>query len=338
VAQQLAARQTRGIALAALAWSFLSAGVAQAARVACVGDSITLGEHNSAGNGYPEVLARRLVGQQVKNFGSSARTLIKAPAAGMPYWQAPEFAASKAFSPDVVIIMLGTNDSKTATWKGGKNSYEADARELVAVYRALASKPRVFFASSPPALVAKSTITDAVISGEMPPILKRVAAETGAGFIDVNGAFAPVPSKYFGKGDGKDIGDGIHPSDAGAALIAETVAQALLAPAAGDAGAVAEVGEQQPVDAAPSETAVVPPAAPESGGPPPAAPAPSAPVAVDAAAPQPDVPVMAPAKDEAAAGGFHCTYGSRAQGGAGAIVVALLLLVAAPLARLGRRR
>jgi lysophospholipase L1-like esterase len=319
----------------------LTPTAALAERVACVGDSITLGTGTSGGNSYPVVLGRLLgPGQEVKNFGSSARTMIMAPAAGMPYWRAPEFGASKAYLPDVVVIMLGTNDSKTATWKGGSNTYEADSRALVAAYQALSSKPRVFLASSPPALTARSTITDAVISGEMPPILRRVAAAAGTGFIDVNGAFHPEPSKYFGTGDGKDIGDGIHPSNAGAMLIAQTVAQALKAmPALDAAGDVAgDAGGGQPGDASadahfdvtgPIETPPPHPASPDTGTS--FDLAPHAPA--DGAAERAPAPAEAPANTAAVASGLHCGYGDVESGRSGVRTLLLATIILASIVR-----
>lgn len=58
-----------------------------------------------------------------------------------------EFRQSKEFAPDIVIIMLGTNDSKDAYWN--ETLYRTEAKELVRVYRDLASRPVVYFASSP---------------------------------------------------------------------------------------------------------------------------------------------------------------------------------------------
>jgi len=216
--------------------------VAAATRVACVGDSITFGAGASAGNSYPSVLGR-LLGAEfgVMNFGDSGSTAMKQPSTS--YWKTPAFTASTRSAPDVVIIMLGTNDSKTALWRMGNNAFAADYRALIAEYAALPSKPRIHVVLPPPALSPSFTIDGAVIEQEIVPLLRKIAAETGSGLIDVFGAFEPDPRQYFGRG-GTDIGDGVHPNDAGAKRIAETVFRALTM-------ATADAGMLAPADAGP---------------------------------------------------------------------------------------
>src|SRR4051812_50212794 len=89
----------------------LAAIRAQAAtKVACVGDSITRGVGSTMG-GYPAELGRMLgSGYMVGKFGNSGSTMMKTPTDS--YWVAPEFMQAQDFAPDVVVIMLGTNDAK----------------------------------------------------------------------------------------------------------------------------------------------------------------------------------------------------------------------------------
>lgn len=217
-----------------------------ATKVACVGDSITFGAGTTAGNDYPSALSRLLgAAWQVKNFGNSGRTMMKDNAES--YWLTQTFKDSKAFAPDVVVIMLGTNDSKTAYWNGGNNKYEADYKAMIAEYAALPSHPQIVLGLPPPAIADNFTINGKVIAQEVVPIVRKVASATGSRIADVHGAFSPDPKKYFGKGDGIDIGDGVHPNDAGAKLIAQTVAKVLTTSDA-DGGVL-------PSDAAPSPDA-----------------------------------------------------------------------------------
>jgi lysophospholipase L1-like esterase len=80
--------------------------------VACVGDSIT-----AQGNphGYPAQLGNMLGAQwNVENFGVSGTTLMTH--ANNPYQKYPMFQAALASKADVVVIMLGTNDTKASNW------------------------------------------------------------------------------------------------------------------------------------------------------------------------------------------------------------------------------
>ena len=99
---------------------------ALAAKIACVGDSITYGYglSNPSQQSYPAVL-QSLLGSQhtVGNFGTSGCTLLKA--GDKPYWNDANFSASDAFKPDVVVIMLGTNDAKPQNWSH-KADFSAD--------------------------------------------------------------------------------------------------------------------------------------------------------------------------------------------------------------------
>jgi lysophospholipase L1-like esterase len=230
-----------------------AAPVFAATKVACVGDSITAGAGTTGGNAYPAVLGRMLgAAYEVGNFGDSGSTAMKLPQS-TSYWITPAFGNSKTFAPQVVVVMLGTNDSKTNIWKAGNNAFEADYRALLAVYAGLPGKPRIYVNLPPPALTANFSIDGKVIASEIIPLLRRI--DTGATVIDVNGAFNPDPRKYFGAGDGTDIGDGIHPNNAGAMAIARAVAQKLtqLAP---DAGADARGSEDAGRADAASDAAV----------------------------------------------------------------------------------
>src|SRR5438270_834071 len=79
-------------------------------KVACVGDSITQGSGLQE-NTYPLQLQRMLGSNyEVRNFGVGGATLLEQ--GDKPYIQQKLYQDSLAFQPDVVVIMLGTNDSK----------------------------------------------------------------------------------------------------------------------------------------------------------------------------------------------------------------------------------
>ena len=87
-----------------------------AVRVACVGDSITYGAkiEDKFLNSYPAQLQQLLGGRYlVENFGASGHTLQKD--ANFSYWNHPNFKKSSDFQPDVIFLMLGTNDTVSYT-------------------------------------------------------------------------------------------------------------------------------------------------------------------------------------------------------------------------------
>ena len=196
-------------------------------RVACVGDSVTygFGIPHFGRNSYPAVLQDLLGdGYCVNNYGYSGRTASLM--GDRPYRLETLCTKSRAFEPDIVVILLGANDSKTFNWDtevAGMRLYpaqfESDLRDLISVYRELPSGPRVYVATPLPACADGSgkvryEIQPEVIRDEIVPIVTRAAEETGAELIDLYTAF---------DGRAELFSDGLHPTAEGAALLARTV-------------------------------------------------------------------------------------------------------------------
>lgn len=205
------------LALAALAP--LRAAEGKPLRVACVGDSITFGAgvEQRDQNHYPKVLGG-LLGEKydVKNFGRSGATLLKQ--GDLPYWKTKEFEGATAFQPDIVVIKLGTNDSKPQNWKH-KDQFADDARALVAHFQALPGKPKVFVSLPVPVYQDKWGINEPVVKGEVIPTLQQVAKDMKLPTIDLYAALSGKEAMF---------PDKIHPNAAGAKVLAETVAKALV--------------------------------------------------------------------------------------------------------------
>ena len=103
-------------------------------RVACLGDSITFGAgvNPREEQSYPAQLSRRLgAGFAVRNFGAGSATLLAA--GDKPYRKQSQFQAALAFAPDIVLVMLGANDTCGAPRGNWEKSaaFVADARELL---------------------------------------------------------------------------------------------------------------------------------------------------------------------------------------------------------------
>ena len=188
-------------------------------RVACVGDSITFGfalEKREA-NSYPAVLGK-LLGEkfQVRNFGVSASTLLKK--GDWSYWKVAAFERVSEFAPHAVVLMLGTNDSKSHNWKF-KAEFADDLRAMVDHLGALPSKPRIWLCLPVPAYGTRWGISEEIVHGEIIPLIKQVAAERKLPLIDMYTALSKRPALF---------PDTIHPNADGTALMAKTVSEALI--------------------------------------------------------------------------------------------------------------
>ncbi|OQW96503.1 MAG: hypothetical protein BWK77_04460 [Verrucomicrobia bacterium A1] len=195
-----------------------SPGAAEPTRVACVGDSITYGSglERRDRESYPAVLARLLgAAFEVRNFGVSGATLLRR--GDLPYGDLPEFGAATAFDPHIVILMLGTNDTKGQNWRH-RAEFAGDLAALIDHFAALPSRPRVWVCLPPPLFGLLRAHGNSVLDGGVIPLTARIAREKDVPVIDVNAALA-------GRGD--CFPDGVHPDAAGSAAIAEAVFRAV---------------------------------------------------------------------------------------------------------------
>jgi len=184
--------------------------------VACVGDSITAGyAASSSSKSYPSVL-QGLFGAsvQVRNFGHSGATLLSV--GDLPYINQTEYTAATNFvagagangSTVDVIIMLGTNDSKSYNWSPQAGSTRAqqfmtDLAAMVDHFTNTVPRPVVYLAL-PPAIYTNSFgIVESVTANEIGPIIRQVAMQKGMPIIDVHTPTTGHPD-YFS--------DGVHPT------------------------------------------------------------------------------------------------------------------------------
>ncbi|MEN8772080.1 MAG: GDSL-type esterase/lipase family protein [Akkermansiaceae bacterium] len=187
--------------------------------LACVGDSITQGVGAKRGQSWP-AQAQKTLGKewQVKNFGLSGTTLMNS--GNKPYQKSKQFKNALASSPDIVVIMLGTNDTKPVNWKNSKKDYEADYRDLVSDFQELNSKLKIYLCLPP--YIAKDGrwgINNNDTKAQI-PIIRKIAKDLELKIIDVYSAL-----------EGKDdlIPDTVHPNTRGATLIAKAVTDAITA-------------------------------------------------------------------------------------------------------------
>ncbi|MCD8165749.1 MAG: GDSL-type esterase/lipase family protein [Bacteroides sp.] len=187
-------------------------------KVACVGNSITFGAgiKNRARDSYPAVLGQ-LLGEkyEVRNFGVSGRTLLNK--GDRPYMKEECFQEALQFDPDIVIIKLGTNDTKPQNWVH-QADFKRDMITLIDAFRDLSSNPEVWLCYPATAYSAEWGINDSIIVAGVIPIIAEVASEKGLRIIDLHSATAGMEENF---------PDKIHPNEAGAKIMARTVYKAL---------------------------------------------------------------------------------------------------------------
>ncbi|CDN32889.1 Sialic acid-specific 9-O-acetylesterase [Mucinivorans hirudinis] len=194
--------------------------LAQPIKVACVGNSITFGAGvaNREKNSYPMQLGYALgEGYEVKNFGVNSATLMTA--GNFPYVKTNQYKESLAYNPDIVIIKLGTNDSKTINRELLKENYKKDYQALIDTYRALPSKPRIILMNPVVCYLTEGQFEGAnpVYENQIIPDIETLAYENGLEVIDLYHLFSNEWREHL-------MPDKLHPSSLGASMMAERIA------------------------------------------------------------------------------------------------------------------
>jgi lysophospholipase L1-like esterase len=202
------------------------AGWAGAAiNISCVGDSITagVGVNNPTLDSYPARL-QKLLGTNylVSNWGLSGATLLEQ--GDTPYWHSVPWLSShgrsSATAPHIVIIMLGSNDSKPQNWVYGTN-FVSNYQDLIASYATnmFLPNPRILICTPPPAFNNGININPGIVATNISPLIRQLGTNLGLQVIDMQNLLA---------GHSEWFPDGIHPNVKGTAVMAAIVYTALL--------------------------------------------------------------------------------------------------------------
>jgi len=185
-------------------------------KVACIGDSITWGFTllNPWRQSYPAQLGRLLGdGYEVRNFGyndASARF-----DADTPYVLKGVYRKSIEWNPDIVLLMLGTNDTKKRNWD--PEVFRRDYRKLVESYQSLPSNPRVVLIAPIRIFLVKGIplmglYPDTMENGVRPAI-REIGEEMGLQVVDLVDVFQ----------DKSFCLDGVHPQREGTRMVADKI-------------------------------------------------------------------------------------------------------------------
>ena len=187
-------------------------------KLACVGDSITWGFTivNRGKYSYPAVLQQLLgEGFEVRNFGhNDAAARFDADT---PYVSKKAYRDSLAWEPDIVLLMLGTNDTKPWNWNPG--IFREDYLRLVQSYLSLPSSPRVVLVAPIRIfkLIPVTILNPDVLEEGVRPAIRDIAAQLHLQLVDLSDLFDSA----------RLCRDGVHPQRDGARLLAETLFKAV---------------------------------------------------------------------------------------------------------------
>lgn len=183
-------------------------------RIACVGDSITEGYGLAVQSktSYP-VMLDSILGTKysVLNCGRSATTLQKK--GDFPYWICKEFSNTFVYKPNIIIIKLGTNDTKPQNWNADK--FEQDYQAMIDTFRTISSHPKIYLCLPVPVFKTKWGINDSTVVHGVIPIVERLAKKNKLTVIDL----------YKGMSEeGANFPDSIHPNEKAAKVMAGIIA------------------------------------------------------------------------------------------------------------------
>ena len=187
-------------------------------KVACVGDSITYGHgiQDWANHNYPVLLQKYLgEGYHVRNFGASGRAVQDN--SDQPYTALTLYAQSKDYDANIVVFMMGSNDTKPENWHGA-DAFKTSLCSLLDSYGdadiILCTPATAFWLNGQTEGLTNFDIQPLVVA-EIAEIVREVAAERNDTLVDIHALTAENPQWF--------KSDGVHPNNDGAAAIAEAI-------------------------------------------------------------------------------------------------------------------
>jgi len=187
--------------------------------IVCLGDSITSGFMlpAPATSSFPSQLEKMSANKwKIVNAGLTGATVLKE--GNIPIWSSDVFSLIKKTEPDVVVLMLGTNDTKDINWPY-ISSFIANYRAIIQQIRELPGPPEVLLCSIPPVEGFNRLGISAERVAELTRQVEKIAKATKTHYVDVSSPLAGKPQLFL---------DGLHPNKQGAKVIAKLLMNSLI--------------------------------------------------------------------------------------------------------------
>lgn len=198
-------------------------------KIACVGDSVTFGYgiQDRKKDSYPAVLQSMLgADYKVRNFGVSGHCVQDT--SDRPYANTKTYAKSLKYDADIVVFMLGSNDTKVFNWQG-IDTFRAAYYNLLDTYGdaqiVLCTPPTAYYIDELSEVANHDD--DGITTFEIQPgaveeianMVYEIAKERGYSVVDINTVTDGHPEWF--------TVDGTHPNEDGAMAIAQAVYRVL---------------------------------------------------------------------------------------------------------------
>lgn len=207
-------------------------------KVACIGDSITFGTNSSDTSmmNYPVYLQRMLgYDYYVEKYGAPSHSLIETD--NQSFLKHGYFNQSVSAAPDVVIVMLGTNDCRTQKWADSAykdwrdgtrmESFLASGEKLINAYRGANEDVQIIWTTCP------TVPQDAWLGSDWTqrierygnPGISNLASTFNCNLIDVFTYTEEHPEIFHISDDIPEAerGDGLHPQNETYGILAEGI-------------------------------------------------------------------------------------------------------------------
>ncbi len=184
--------------------------------VACVGDSITYGTCSTDATkySYPARLKELLGdGYEVVNCGEPGSYVMRVDSpyntkSSIPerwYPNTAEYTKLMNCEPDIIIVMLGTNDARSMSAPAAIDDFVSAYKDLIADFKTIESNPKIYLSSMLP--ITTGEIVNQGSVNILPGVIEGIAEELGLDFIPTHETLHDYFSVML------DYSDKIHPND-----------------------------------------------------------------------------------------------------------------------------
>lgn len=155
----------------------------------------------------------------MNNYGVSSFAVQST--ADRSYRTLPNYQESLDYDADIVVFMMGSNDSKPINWNGAE-TFRQELNTLLDSYSGrtilLCTPASAFFLNGQTEGVANHNIQPKVVD-EIAQVVREIAEDRTLTLVDIYALTRSCP-EWFKK-------DGVHPDNAGAAAMARMISEAI---------------------------------------------------------------------------------------------------------------